>query len=241
MSTAFPFYLARTAAEFTSETTPSSDVAWMACHFSGYGTGLSNLPKALPSGAMVILNDRIPVNGHNPQRILAQLLELTEKLSPSCILLDFQRPNEPQTARIVDTLANFSSCPLGVSEQYAYSVDCPVFLPSPLPDCPLADWLSPWKGREIWLDAALDSMCITITEQGCHREQQIYSHPVSECFSDPTLHTRYQITLEQDAAVFHLYRTEEDLRELLLEAETLGVTRAVGLYQELKTFSPFIS
>ena len=236
---AFPFYLARTAAEFTSEISQIAGHAWMACHFSSYGTGLSNLPKALPPDAMIILNDRIPVNGHDPQRILEQLLELSEKYAPSCILLDFQRPNEEQTARIAETLAGFPSCPLGVSAQYACSLDCPVFLPSPLPDCPLEDWISPWKGREIWLDTALDYLRITVTEHGSSREQQVFTAPTEMCFSDHQLHIRYHITLQEDAAIFHLYRTEDDLRELLRDAERFGVTRAVGLYQELMSFSPF--
>jgi hypothetical protein len=69
-------------------------MAWMACHFSPYGTGLSNLPPNLPANAMVILNDRTPIHGHDSKEILCQLNNLT----PHCLLLDFQRQAVEETA-----------------------------------------------------------------------------------------------------------------------------------------------
>ena len=38
-------FLAMTAAEIRANPDISSPIGWMACHFSPYGTGLSNLPE----------------------------------------------------------------------------------------------------------------------------------------------------------------------------------------------------
>ena len=73
-----PMHLAMTAAELACCDSLPSHPAWMACHFSPYGTGLSNLPEHLPEGALLILNDRTPVFGHDPQVICAQLHQIYE-------------------------------------------------------------------------------------------------------------------------------------------------------------------
>ena len=234
---AFPFYLARTAAEFSAEVPDSPDCAWMACHFSSYGTGLSNLPAQLPEGAMIILNDRIPVCGHDPEVIFRQLRELVSQLKPGCILLDFQRPEEPQTERIAAALAGLSDCPVGISELYAPGLSCPVFLPPPPLDIPLADYLLRWKGRELWLEAAMECATITVTEAGSRYEPLPFSPPPEDAFHEPKLHCHYRTQIDEDAVTFHLYRTLEDLNGLLSEAESLGVTRAAGLYQQLGAFA----
>ena len=83
-----PIYLAMTAAEFQQNSPKSNEVAWMACHFSAYGTGISNCPKLLQPGAILILNDRTPVCGHDPDLVAAQLKELAERFSCSRVLLD---------------------------------------------------------------------------------------------------------------------------------------------------------
>lgn len=234
---AFPFYLARTAAEFSAEEPASGRCAWMACHFSSYGTGLSNLPAALPEGAMVILNDRIPVCGHDPDFIVEQVKELVLRLKPDCLLLDFQRPGEPQTARIAAALAALPDCPVGVSEVYAPELCCPVFLPPPPLDIPLADYLLPWRGRELWLEAAIECAAITVTEEGSRYEALPFSPPPENAFHEPKLHCHYSTQVGEDAVTFRLYRTYEDLLALLQEAEALGVTRTAGLYQQLGDFA----
>ena len=53
---------------------------------------------------------------------------------------------------------------------------------------------------------------------------------------DEKLHCRYSIATEPDAAIFTLQRTREDNTALLREAETMGVTKSVGLWQELSAF-----
>ena len=85
-------FLAMTAAEIQGTETLPPKTAWMACHFSPYSTGLSNLPKALPPGSMVILDDITPIHGHDAEAIAAQLRSRLEEIECSGVLLDFQRP-----------------------------------------------------------------------------------------------------------------------------------------------------
>lgn len=225
-----PIYLAMTAAEFTHCDTLPNHCAWMACHFSPYGTGLSNLPTSLPEGSMIILNDRMPICGHDPQRIEEQLHILLDKLSPCGILLDFQRPDSEETRTLSKILVDALPCPVCVSELYARELSCPVFLPPAKLTCSLKDHLAAWTGREIWLEAALDSLSLRITERGCTIDPCIAQEMPHR---DPSLHCHYRLDLAEDSARFSLERTKEDLDSLLDEATAYGVTHAVGLWQEL--------
>lgn len=232
LSIALPLYLAMTAAELHQQPQLPQHTAWMACHFSPYGTGLSNLPSDLPSDSMLILNDRTPIAGHDAQRILEQLSVLVEQLQIRYLLLDFQRPNEPQTTHLVDVLTNKFPCPVGVSDLYAKDVHTPVFLPPPPLHIPLETYLSPWRDREIWLDTSLEQGCITITEDGAAIQSKTASSQNPIHF-DQTLLCHYQIETETHCVRFLLHRTQEDLEALLTQAFSLGVAQAVGLYQEL--------
>lgn len=58
---------------------------------------------------------------------------------------------------------------------------------------------------------------------------------------DEKLHCHYQIHTDADSARFTLFHTPEDLDALLTEGEALGVTRAVGLYQELHGIPQFLT
>lgn len=229
---ALPLYLAMTAAEMQENTPLPSKFAYMACHFSSYGTGLSNLPKWLPEGSMLILNDRTPICGHDPELICNQLRECIERLHCSGLLLDFQRPDYEATAILSQNLISALPCPVGLSDAYAASFFCPVFLPPPPLDVPLERHLVPWQGREIWLEAALDGLQLTLTSQGCQAEP-IPSPAFSGGFRDEALHCHYAIQSCADFAKFTLYRTREDLDALLEEATSLGISKAIGLWQEL--------
>lgn len=227
-------FLAMTGAEFAGCEKKPAKIAWMACHFSPYGTGLSNRPATLPPGSMLIVNDRIPICGHDPARIAAELETMVSEMNCSCVLLDFQRPNEPETAAVVQTVLTQIPCPVGVSHLYAAELTCPVFLPPPPLLTPLAEHLAPWDGRELWLEAALDTTLITVTETGSTLIPQPYAPPEQPCHHDDDLHCTYRMTLSPNAATFRLTRTRSDLHDLLTQAAQLHVTRSVGLYQQLK-------
>lgn len=225
-------YLAMTAAEIQGNLEFPDKIGWMACHFSPYGTGLSNLPDTLPPGSMLILNDRTPICGHDPSRIIRQLSDTIDALECGCLLLDFQRGNTPETQALVKAITAHLPCPVGVSHLYAKESDCAVFLP-PVPlDTPLAAHLAPWEGREVWLEAALDGLEITVTEKGAKSASLLHSAALDSPFHDEKLHCHYQIHSDENQAKFTLFRTQEDLKELLEEAEKLGICRTVGLFQE---------
>jgi len=231
---ALPLYLAMTAAEISRAAELPDKTAYMACHFSPYSTGLSGFPDTLPTGSMLILNDRTPVHGHDPQLIADQLLQATQDVQIDSLLLDFQRPDNPETAEVAAAVLKTLSCPVGVSEFYAKDLDCAVFLAPPALDCPPEMHFSPWKGRELWLEAALDSACITLTEKGSTYTPLFPPETPVPSHYDPRLFCRYHIALTDSTARFTLYRTKAELTSLLEEAARLGVTRAIGLYQELR-------
>lgn len=226
-------YTAMTAAEFYAAPSLPAHSAWMACHFSCYATGLTNLPKELPKGSMIIVNDRTPVQGHDPELIAEQLRAIWQTTKNDCFLLDLQRSDNPETRKIVETLVTSLPCPVGVSELYADGLDCPVFLPPPPIDRPLKRYLQKWEGREIWLEIAEDAQTATITPEGCHIMQAVPEALCEPTFYDSEVHCSYHIELTDDAAVFHLLRNKSALGKLLSSAKEQGVTAAVGLYQQL--------
>ncbi len=226
-------YLAMTAAEFRGYTPDGAKIAWMACHFSPYGTSLSNCPAELPEGAMLIVNDRTPICGHDPKRILSKLTDLIEVCKCSCVLLDFQRPGVAETAALSRLLQAELPCPTAVSDVYAGEDGKPVFLPPVPPDTVIEDYLAPWQGREVWLEAALEGCVLELTEKGLSYAPLV--DVPEDGHGDEALCCHYSITVGSSAR-FSLFRTEADLRALLRRAEDWGVTRTVGLYQELGAF-----
>lgn len=228
-----PLYLAMTAAEFRNCSKVPQYFGWMACHFSPYGTGLSNLPDALPPESLIILNDRTPIHSHDPEQITQQLIELIQNHRPTGILLDFQRPGCAQTKDLTKHLVQALPCPVCVSEFYARNLDCPVLLhPVPL-NIPIGQYLQPWQGRAVWLEAALDGIHLQVTEKGC--QEAVYTSETDEVFPhhDQPLCCHYRIRDGKDKLDFYLKRNQEDLHMLLEAAKLLGVDRAVGLWQEL--------
>lgn len=225
-----PLYLAMTRAEMAGNPPPAAHLAYMACHFSPAGTSLSNCPEHLVPGSMLVLDDSTPMDGHDPERILKELSALMEAHRCESLLLDFQRPGNPAQMQLAEAVSQMLPYPVGVSEQYAHGLPCTVFLSTLPPDRPLEEYLKPWQGREIWLEAALDAVELTLTENGCTTSPLPFTD--EEGFSDSALHCHYSIQVDT-AARFRLWRTREDLEALLREAETAGVTRTIGLWQEL--------
>ena len=79
----------------------------------------------------------------------------------------------------------------------------------------------------------MDAVQITLTESGSRAISLPYSGEPDTGHREEILHCRYRTEVTEDRAQFTLYRTRSDLNKLLEEAESCGVTRAVGLWQEL--------
>ena len=225
-------YLAMTAVEIRAAPTLPEELAYMACHFSPYGTGLTGAPEVLPKHSMLILNDRIPFCGHDASQIADQLCRWVQQLACDCMLLDFQRSDTPSS--LGDFLAGALPVPMAAPPNFAKHGSFPVFLPPAPPDQPLDVYLQPWTGREIWLETTPELHLLTLDPQGCHRE--ILPVPESEVypFSDTGLYCHYRTEVFPDKAVFTLRRTPEDMAQRLSRAESLGITRTVSLYQSAK-------
>ena len=232
----FPGYLAITAAEFARIHPGTQNLAWMACHFSPYSSGLSNLPHRLSSRSMLILNDRMPLRDHDPQRILLELEQVITQFQCSGLLLDFEQEGNPDYPPLIRTLVEGLPCPVGVCAAYdSGEKSHPVFLP-PVPlHIPAEDYLAPWQGRELWLEAALDAQTLTLSEGGVSRTVRPHAFSPPLPHRDATLLCHYRTELSSHRVQFCLSRTQEDLEQLIEKALGLGVTRCIGLWQELGT------
>ena len=224
-----PLYLAMTAAEFSSCDPLPQHPAWMSCRFSPSGKGLCNLPSTLPEGTLLILDDQTPPDGHDAFLIRRQLEEILNSHRCAGLLLDFQRPDSMETAEIAKTLLALP-CPVCVSHLYAEDPSCPVFAPPCPLTTPMEHHLAPWQGREIWLEVALDSADYRIHKNGC---QICPASQEALPFYDEKLFCHYGIRIEPEQILFTLERKRTDLDILLTSAAACGVTRAVGLFQEL--------
>ena len=151
----------------------------------------------------------------------------------SKILLDFQHPENPENHRIIAELERLGLpyCATGI---YAAQYGCAVLLPPVPPTRSLSDHISPWKGRELWLEIALDGQHITLTKDGCTEQYIPHAQHRHGAHNDEKLHCRYFVHTTENAAEFTLWRSKEDIADLLKEAESLGVRLAVGLWQEWK-------
>ena len=226
--------LAMTAAEIRNISALPRKIAWMACHFSPFGLGLSNLPQTLPAGSVLMVDDITPPNRHDPVLITQQLTQCAEELQCSSILLDFQRGGCAETQAIAKHLVSALPGHVVISACYASDLDCPVFLPPVPPSVPLETHIAPWEGREIWLEISLEEEVLTLTEDGCEITSLPYPDLSSEGLEEKELHCHYQITANEKSARFTLWRTNGDLSKFLEKAEGLGITTAIGLYQELQ-------
>ena len=224
--------LAMTPAEMESVSPLPMGAAWMSCHFSAEGTGLTDLPRSLPENALLILDDSIPPTGQEPQKILEILKDAVDRLHCGAVLLDFQKTNRTETADLAHALAQGLSCPVGVSQGYAINTDGPVFLPLLPPHKSLRTYLRPWNGREVWLEVGPGAETVVVTEDGA-KVLPVPAAVPSYPFSHKGLHCHYGIQPQDRQILFNLSRTQEDLSALIREAESLGVTRTIGLYQEL--------
>jgi hypothetical protein len=234
LSMAMEPFLAMTAAEIRNISVFPGKIAWMACHFSPFGLGLSNLPRALPVGSLLMVDDVTPPHGHDPVFIAEQISAVVTDYQCCGVLLDFQRTGYDETREIAQHLLSALPCPVAVSDQLAKDLDCPVFLPPVPPSVPLEAHLTPWKDREIWLELGLDGEMLTVTELGCEVTPLPHPDLGAQGFLDEELCCHYQIATNEKSASFTLWRTKKNISKLVDEATRLGITTTVGLYQELR-------
>ncbi len=224
-----PLYLAMSAAEMGCCRQMPEKTAWMACHFSPSGPGLTNLPPTLSPGSLLILDDSTPIQGHDAAQVCQILANTVEQLKCSGVLLDFERPPTEASLAMAAKIAALPR-PVCVAADYAKDLDCPVFLP-PVPLLKtVEDYLQPWQGRTVLLEAALSGSNITVTSDGMS-EASFWQGPQGPHF-DPELCCHYSIAVDQNQAQFRLNRTREDLDLLLARAAEAGVRAAIGLFQE---------
>lgn len=234
-------YLAMTPGELAKHPNISAKTAWMACHFSSSGTGISNLPQALPEGSMLILDDSTPFNSHDPAVISRELRQAVEESGAQSVLLDLQRTVVPQVKELAEALASSLPCPLGITAPYARELNCAVFLP-PLPlNQSLEEYLSPYASRKVWLDMAPGWGQLHILPQGNRYLPLPANAFVPGPFRNDILRCRYSAAVTEDGVVFSLFRGAEELQMLLEDAQKLGVEAVLGLYQELASLSAFSS
>lgn len=230
-------YLAMTEFDLRRCTAAPAVYAWMACHFSSGNTGLSNLPSQLPDNALLMIDDSIPPQGHDPLLIARQTADIVSRFSVGGVILDFQRLFLPELNEIAHKVQQAVSCPCAVTAEYAQDWDGAVLLP-PVPlQQQISSYLSPWKGKTIYLELDREKLSMVLTKQGCAL------HPTEDClqepiFTDSELFCHYSIQLTEDSAVFTLERTWEDLCQMLDEGKKYGVAGAVGLYQEFGSICP---
>lgn len=228
-----PLFLAMSPQEMANHGHLPRNLAWLGCHFSRTDRGLAGLPEHLPPGSFLILDDRSPPADHDPQMIQRQLTSFVAAHGCGGIVLDLQQAGDPRTERIARWLVQRLPCPVAVSEPYAQDVKVPVFLPPIPPDVLPREYLTPWKGREIWLDLSCSPTQITVTAQGSRAAPAPQSVDGRSPHHDGKLHCHYRIDRTDDSIIFNIHRTGQDLISLLNEAAEYGVTQAFGLYQEL--------
>ena len=227
-----PQYLAMTAAESALHPTVSGPVAWLGCSFDE--KGLAGLPEALPPDAILILDDRIPMTNQGNAEIAAVLEDTLSHLACRGLLLDFQRPEVRAQRALAAYLYSRLSIPMAAPPDYAPK-GCPIFLPPIPPDTTVETALAPWAGQEIWLDTTLAEQTLHLTAAGCIASENVKAEP-TEGFYDEALCCLYRIQRTDDGFLFRLFRDRRCTQALLERAAKMGVTLAMGLWQEFGLF-----
>ena len=188
--------------------------------------------RPIPHPAFLVLEDRqVPPAGVLPvitdafapdRQTLLRLCRGRE-----AVLLDFERPPTAEVREMIRDLP----CPAGAPPGYA--PEGPVFLPPAPLHVPMEEYLSPWKGREIWLEAALQKQIVTVTAEGCAVFPPCTNSGLTEGFYSEKLCCRFTQNFSENRAVFTLFDPPDTWRIKLDRAGELGVTRAIGLFQEL--------
>lgn len=225
-----PQYLAKTERETLLYPDDAGPIAWLGCSFGK--NGLTGLPEVLPAGSLLVLDDSVPMADQSIPDIADALQQTLAKFSCCGLLLDFQQQGCAQQRTLAEYLAAHLSHPIAAPQEYAPK-GCALFVPPVPPEIPIETYLAPWAGREIWLDMALSVRTLHLTAAGCSVSDDAESDPTGD-FYDESLCCVYRIQKTDDGFLFRLARDHRCTRALLDRAAGLGVTAAVGLWQEFR-------
>lgn len=228
------FYHAMTAAEWLTAPKLPEMPAWMACHFSPYGTGLSNLPKMLPADALIMVSDRISPAGHDAALMVSQLADLTAAFKPAAIVLDLEAPENDFCRELARQCCKLKNVEVAVASRYAQDLPCSVFLSAAQLWTKPEDWLQPWEGRTIWAESVLQRGLVTVTDEGAAYKELPWEEPEEGLAVDEELQVAYRIRETKDAVEVMLWRGRKELDTWMQMLKGLGISRFLGLYQQLR-------
>ena len=198
-----PLYLAMTPLEFR----PIPHAAYLLLE-----------PSDVPPGVLPVVTDRFPLD----RQWLLRICQGRE-----AVLLDFERPPTAEVREIIRNLPCPAAAPPG------YADEGPVFLSSAPLHVPMEEYLAPWKGREIWLEAAVQKQTVTITAEGCTVFPPCTNTDLTNGYYCEKLRCRFTQKFTENQAVFTLFDTSDTLKTKIRHASDLGTARFIGLYQEL--------
>lgn len=225
-----PLYLAVTSDEISKKVNLPTNTAWMSIRFDQAGDGLFNFPPAPFDKGILILDDYHPYSQHSCEKICHQLKNYMDENNYTGLLLDFQRPRDENLYNLARMLERELSCKVAMPPNYSNG-DSIVFLPPPSPVVSPADYLTPWKGREIWLDLTTQAYALCFTADGI--SERANPNDVFP-FYDKSLCTHYHVKTVAENITFSFRRTREDCMSMLDEAEAYNVRAAFSLYHEME-------
>ena len=223
-------YMAFVAAESEAILRYKGKAAWLGYHLSAFDSGITPRPSFLDSCHMLVLTDETPLLHHDPQKVTSEICAEAKSLGCEKILLDFQRPPTEKSLVLAKSILRSAPCAVGITECYANDTDCSVFLPSPPLWTPLQETIAPWKGRDIWLEIFPEDGCITITKKGGNYSPSapLENYP----FCDNALCLSYSTEQYAQQVKVHLHRGITEMKAFLHLADSLGISAAIGLYQQ---------
>lgn len=230
-----PLFLAMTSSEFSTCTQPPHSIAWLALHFSMSGPGLSNRPRRLPPGSLLILDDRSPWADHSIEVVCKELVALLLDCQAYGLLLDFERPPTEATLLLVQALCQCCSelnVPLAAPSAYLKRCNAIHFI-SPIPFQQMPD-----KSDSVtfWLDASPAALEVLITEgNAVSREIFVPSSEViaaEHCFYSEILRCHYFSKAVPGGICLTLFRTAKSIRQMLSCEQAAPFQLAVGLWKE---------
>ena len=227
-------YLAFMEAELEAMRFHEGKTAWLGCKLSSCNSGISFHPTKIDHCNMLVLTDETPPNNHDPTEVAQELISAAQRIGCEKILLDFQREPTELSLHIIQKILERTHIPVGVAAEHAEEFNCAVFLSPPPLWTPLCEALQSWKNREIWLEIAPESGCITITE-----DASIYTATPSRGaypLYDNKMHLSYRTQIDDRTVKVYLQRSTDHILSWLHHAQEAGIRTAIGLYGLLPDF-----